>query len=97
LGFALLHALTPAYFFIAFAISAYLGWLLHETENLAVPIVVHTLYDFVALTILRRRALNIPEDQLPSPRTHREIAASETDDSESNPDSPPKKNPETPE
>ena len=52
--FGLFHALTPAYFLLATAISIYLGWLQAATENLLVPITVHWLYDSAALLLLRR-------------------------------------------
>ncbi len=53
--FGLLHALTTVYFLIAAAISVYLGWLYQTTDHLLVPIVVHWLYDAVALFLFRRR------------------------------------------
>jgi membrane protease YdiL (CAAX protease family) len=55
LVFGLFHALTPAYFLLATAISIYLGWLQAMTQNLLVPITVHWLYDSVALLLLRRQ------------------------------------------
>ena len=53
--FGLLHALTAMYFLIATAIGVYLGWLYQTTDHLLVPIVVHWLYDAVALFLFRRR------------------------------------------
>jgi len=53
--FGVLHALTPSYFILATLMSAYLGWLQNETGNLLVPILVHWLYDCVALLLLRRQ------------------------------------------
>lgn len=55
-AFGLLHALTPAYFVLAFAMSVYLGWL-HDIadHNLLVPIGVHAIYDAVALCLFRKR------------------------------------------
>jgi len=53
--FALLHAVTPAYFFMALGLSVYLGWIFHETENLLVPSLIHFLYDTLALVLLRRK------------------------------------------
>ena len=53
--FGLLHALTVMYFLIATAIGVYLGWLYQSSEQLLVPIVVHWLYDAVALFLFRRR------------------------------------------
>ncbi|MGC4002058.1 MAG: CPBP family intramembrane metalloprotease [Pirellulales bacterium] len=49
LAFGALHALSPVYFVLATVMSVYLGWLMLRTENLAVPILVHALYDAVAL------------------------------------------------
>lgn len=54
--FALLHALTPAYFVIAFGISVYFGWLYIATdENLLVPAIAHSAYDIVALALFRSK------------------------------------------
>lgn len=52
--FGLLHALTPAYFILATLIGLYLGFLQEHTGNLLVPIMVHWLYDCVALFLLRK-------------------------------------------
>ncbi len=50
--FGLAHALSVLYFCLTVAMSFYLSWLLEETNNLVVPIVVHGLYDAVALLII---------------------------------------------
>ncbi len=50
--FGLLHALTPAYAVIAGLLGIYLGWLHYATGNVVVPVVVHGLYDFLALMYL---------------------------------------------
>ncbi len=47
--FGLAHAVTPAYFLIATLMGAYLGWLYLHGENLLVPIIVHALYDWIAI------------------------------------------------
>lgn len=52
--FGLCHALNTGYLILATAIGAYLGWLEWATGNLAVPIIAHALYDFVALVYLVR-------------------------------------------
>lgn len=52
--FALLHALTPGYFILALLLSLYLGWLQQHTANVAVPSVIHAIYDALALLLLRR-------------------------------------------
>lgn len=46
--FGLCHWITPAYAIIATIMGAYLGGLYWYTGGLLVPILVHTLYDFVA-------------------------------------------------
>jgi uncharacterized protein len=51
--FGLAHALSWLYFLITVLMSIYLSWLLHTTNNLAVPILVHGLYDAVALLIVQ--------------------------------------------
>lgn len=54
--FGLAHAVTRTYAVLAGLIGLYLGWLLIVSGTLLVPIVVHALYDFVALLVLVRRA-----------------------------------------
>ena len=53
--FGLVHFVTATYAVLAGLIGLYLGWLFLRTGNLLVPIVVHALYDFVALSILVQR------------------------------------------
>jgi membrane protease YdiL (CAAX protease family) len=53
--FGALHAVNVAYAVLAAIIGVYLGWLYLVTGNLAVPIVAHGLYDFVALAYVLRR------------------------------------------
>jgi membrane protease YdiL (CAAX protease family) len=50
--FGLLHAITPAYALLATLLGAYLGGLWLLTGNILAPIIVHALYDFVALYYL---------------------------------------------
>jgi hypothetical protein len=50
--FGLVHWVTPLYAFLATLIGLYLGGLYLVTGNLLVPIVVHALYDVVALRYL---------------------------------------------
>jgi membrane protease YdiL (CAAX protease family) len=52
--FGLLHFVTPAYALLAGLLGLYLGILYLVTGNLVVPIVVHALYDFLALLYLVR-------------------------------------------
>jgi membrane protease YdiL (CAAX protease family) len=51
--FGLAHAITPTYFFLAFIISLYFGFLFVHTENLFVPIAIHALYDFFVLLFIK--------------------------------------------
>jgi len=55
LVFGLAHPISKTYFILATAIGIYLGWLWIASGNLLVPIVVHALYDFLAMVILVRR------------------------------------------
>jgi uncharacterized protein len=52
--FGLIHFLTLSYAALAALVGLYLGTLLLVTGNLLVPIVVHALYDFIALIVLTR-------------------------------------------
>ena len=53
LVFGLAHAVTPTYFFLAFVISLYFGFLFVHTDNLFVPIALHALYDFFVFLYIR--------------------------------------------
>lgn len=53
--FGLAHPITRTYVALAAIIGCYLGVLLLLTGNLLVPILVHGLYDFVALAYLVHR------------------------------------------
>ncbi len=50
--FGLLHAVNVAYAVLATLMGLYLGWLWMATGNLAVPIVAHAVYDFLALVYI---------------------------------------------
>jgi len=64
--FGLAHAVTPAYFIIASFMGAYLGWLYLHTGNLLVPIIVHALYDWIAIRFyLWNRARRTPGSDAP--------------------------------
>lgn len=52
--FGLVHFLTFTYAVFAALFGFYLGWLLLDHDNLSVPIIVHGLYDFIALVYLTR-------------------------------------------
>jgi hypothetical protein len=47
--FGAAHAVTFSYWIVATAMGLYLGLLYHWTGNLFVPIVVHALYDWIAI------------------------------------------------
>jgi uncharacterized protein len=53
--FGLGHFVTPVYALLAAVIGLYLGILFMVTDNLYSVVLVHTLYDFVALVYLIRR------------------------------------------
>lgn len=52
--FGLLHFITPLYAILAGVMGLYLGWLYMATGNLLVPMIVHGLYDFIAIVYLVR-------------------------------------------
>lgn len=57
--FGLAHAITPGYFLVATVMGLYLGLLYLQSGNLLIPIVVHALYDWIAIHYYlwrRRRA-----------------------------------------
>lgn len=51
--FGFLHALTMTYFLIATVIGVYLGIIYELSGNLLPSIIIHTLYDIVAIYMLR--------------------------------------------
>lgn len=54
LVFGLAHSVTPLYTLLATATGIYLGWMLDVGghRNLLVPMIIHTLYDFVAFVMV---------------------------------------------
>ena len=54
-AFGLAHLITPTYALLSSVIGLYLGCLLMISDNLLVPILVHAMYDLVALVYLVRR------------------------------------------
>ncbi|MEE2706406.1 MAG: CPBP family intramembrane glutamic endopeptidase [Planctomycetota bacterium] len=54
--FGAAHAITRMYALLCFLMGLYLGgvWMIDSPRNLSIPIVVHGLYDFVALIYLVR-------------------------------------------
>jgi uncharacterized protein len=53
LVFGLLHAVSLPYLVWATLMGGYLGWLLHLTQNLWVPIMTHTFVDLIGLWYIR--------------------------------------------
>lgn len=60
--FGLMHPITRMYALMCFLMGLYLGgiWMLVSPRNLLAPIIIHGLYDFVALVYLVRWAGNRP-------------------------------------
>lgn len=56
LVFGMLHAISLPYVVWATLMGGYLGWLLHVTQTLWVPILTHTIIDIVGLWYIRRVA-----------------------------------------
>lgn len=54
LVFGGLHALTPMYFFLTFAMGIYFGYLVLLTGSLLPAVVAHGLYDYIALLYIMR-------------------------------------------
>lgn len=54
--FGLAHAVSFSYLVLATLMGLYLGLLYHWTGNLLVPILVHALYDWVAIRYYLHRA-----------------------------------------
>lgn len=53
--FGAAHAVSISYFVLAALMGLYLGLLYHWTGNLLVPVIVHALYDWVAIHFYLRR------------------------------------------
>ena len=62
--FGAMHFVTLAYAVLATTAGFYLGWLYYVSGQLVLPILVHGLYDSLALIYLVRRARPVQ----PSPR-----------------------------
>ena len=54
LVFGGLHALTPMYFVLTFAMGIYFGYLVLLTDSLLPAVVAHGLYDYIALLYIMR-------------------------------------------
>jgi len=53
--FGLVHWVTPLYALLAGLMGAYLGWITLASDNLLVAMIVHAVYDFVAVLYLTHR------------------------------------------
>jgi membrane protease YdiL (CAAX protease family) len=53
--FGVVHAVSRTYFIFATIVGLYLGWLTLWFGELVTPTIVHAVYDFAALLILRSR------------------------------------------
>ena len=62
--FGLVHFVTSTYAVMAGIIGVYLGVISIWSGNLLVPMVVHALYDFVALMYLARYMRPAPESSV---------------------------------
>ncbi len=71
LVFGLAHFISPAYAVYAAAVGVYLGALLVVSGNLLVPVLVHALFDFVALAYLVqvRPPETRPDEDVPDVRS----------------------------
>ena len=83
--FGLCHAVTPTYALLAMLLGCYLSLTLRLSAepNLVVPIVGHTLYDFVAFLVVRR-AYHRDHSQIP-PVNDSPLPAKESPSSPSDP------------
>lgn len=56
LVFGLVHAITPLYAVLATLVGVYLGWAMDfgGERNLLTPILIHSLYDFLAFVMIMR-------------------------------------------
>ena len=69
--FGLCHALSMTFFLFTFAMGLYLGWVYaFSGNNLVIPIVIHALYDFLALWLYRRQTAGVPRLLLPEAVLH---------------------------
>jgi len=60
--FGLAHPLSATYFVVTALMGAYLGWLWIASDgNLLVPMIVHGLYDFLLLLLMKRGAADTGE------------------------------------
>jgi len=53
--FGAAHAMSLAYFLAATVIGCFLGWLAFAYQDLLAPVLAHAIYDFAALTFIKRK------------------------------------------
>lgn len=84
--FGLCHAATKTYFLYATAAGLYLSWIAgFSPQNLSPAILTHSLYDFVALWIVRQRASHVLEAEPSEAETDKGSPDSPLSDMESPP------------
>jgi len=59
--FGLLHPFTLTYAILVVLMGAYLGWLAEHGQGLLAPIVTHAVYNFIALSLIRREMQRMDE------------------------------------
>jgi len=64
LVFGLLHAVTPVYALLAGAASVFFGYLYIITDNLAVPMITHAVYDVFALMWAHWSVTALEQDEM---------------------------------
>ncbi|MDQ2070047.1 CPBP family intramembrane glutamic endopeptidase [Natronospira bacteriovora] len=57
--FGLVHAISRAYFIVATLMGIYMGLLFHWSGNLLLPILIHALYDWLAILYYRSARLRL--------------------------------------
>lgn len=60
LAFGLAHSITPAYLVLATLMGLYMGLLYQWSDNLLLPVIVHALYDWIAIRHYQKRAEGDP-------------------------------------
>ena len=70
--FGALHAATKTYFFVATAVGGYLGWLAWQTGNLLIAVLIHALYDWIALRMILAWPVEPPTEDDAAPEQSRQ-------------------------
>lgn len=60
IAFGLAHCITPAYLVLATLMGLYMGLLYQWSGNLLLPVIVHALYDWIAIRHYQKRAAGDP-------------------------------------